>query len=493
MLHLGPYFTTFYHSHKFLMPYSLFPWVWFFLSLTHPMGIDLVKIKYVLLEFFTQRFAHGKNKKAVRSRHLIHVVWHKDPEGLCARAEQVFRWQPARLFLYGCTKDNEVTELWLFCRIGIYRTGPILPKELTLKKLTAYYKGMSDYQLGLNPLIRVDESGHECIFVKGSGKLESCLSDSPREYKLCLDKDPITHTRDIVSRRPVAYRATDDYGGEFVVKFSIDKAQISHEERLLRRVTERKIWGVAQLVDFQTRGAGETTSSCIVTSPLARDLESYHSIEELMRCFRDVIKGHYYLYHDGKILHRDISVANIMINNNPKNNPDVPCGILIDLDRSLDLETEPKKPYNLQGTKAFMAIGILRHKDYILHTYRHDLESIFYVFLYLAVCHNKLLPKTSRLRRWMDAEKGWAEMGNIKREDMSDNKNFNAIIGEFEPLGFRQLEALARQLRSILFFPDKEFFVGTKTEAEDVLKLYNEMIVAFARWADKLDISGVVW
>ncbi|KAI6749637.1 hypothetical protein HG530_015051 [Fusarium avenaceum] len=475
------------------MPYSLFPWVWFFLSLTHPMGIDLVKIKYVLLDFFTQRFAHGKNKKTVRSRRLIHVVWHKDPEGLCARAEQVFRWQPARLFLYGCTKDNEVTELWLFCRTGIYRTGPILPKELTLKKLTAYYKGMSDYQLGLNPLIRVDESGHECIFVKGSGKLESCLSDSPREYKLCLDKDPITHTRDIVSRRPVVYRATDDYGGEFMVKFSIDKAQISHEERLLRRVTERKIWGVAQLVDFQTRGAGETTSSCIVTSPFARDLESYHSIEELMRCFRDVIKGHYYLYHDGKILHRDISVANIMINNNPKNNPDVPCGILIDLDRSLDLETEPKKPYNLQGTKAFMAIGILRHKDFILHTYRHDLESIFYVFLYLAVCHNKLLPKTSRLRRWMDAEKGWAEMGNIKREDMSDNKNFNAIINEFEPLGFRQLEALARQLRSILFFPDKEFFVGTKTEAEDVLKLYNEMTVAFARWADKLDISGVVW
>ncbi|KAH7233437.1 kinase-like domain-containing protein [Fusarium tricinctum] len=476
------------------MPYSLFLWLWFFLSLTNFMSVNGVEIQDVLLEFFTQRFAHGKAKRTARSRRLTHVVWDKDPEGLWSRAERVFRWQPARLFLYGYTIDREVTELWLFSRIGIYRSEPILPGQLTLKQLITYYRGMTDFQLGLNPLIRTEKSGHEWILVKGSGKLESCLSDSPREYKLCLDKDPITHPREIVGNRPTVYRARDDYGGEFAVKFSVNKAQISHEERLLRRVTERKIWGVAQLVDFQTIEAGEYTSSCVVTSPFARDLESYHSIEELMRCFRDVIKGHYFLYHDSKILHRDISVANIMITNNHKSNPDAPSGILIDLDRSLDLETEPKKPYGLQGTRAFMSIGIsLSYKDPILHTYRHDLESVFYVFLYLAVCRNKKLLKTSRLKRWMDGKKDWAEVGNMKREDMSDNENFNAIIDEFEPLRFRRLEALARELRSILFYPEKDFFVGTKTEAEDVLKLYNGMIVAFARWADRLDVSGVVW
>jgi hypothetical protein len=107
-----------------------------------------------------------------------------------------------------------------------------------------------------------------------------------------LDKDPIICPREIVSNRPTYYHATDGHGNEFAVKFSPNEDRSLHEARLLRRATERKIWGVAQLIDFRTVQIGPITSSCVVTSPFARDLEDYHSTGELMQCFRDAIKGH---------------------------------------------------------------------------------------------------------------------------------------------------------------------------------------------------------
>jgi hypothetical protein len=140
-----------------------------------------------------------------------------------------------------------------------------------------------------------------------------------------------------------------------------------------------------------------------------------------------------------------------------------------------------------------MAIDVSRpYDDHILHTYRHDLESFFYVFLYLAVCRNKRLPKTSRLTRWMDVKKDWVEVGRMKREDMSDNGSFAAIIDEFQP-SFKDLGFLSHDLRLILFFSGKEFFVGTKTEAGDIDEVCHEVIHAFARWAKRLDWSNVRW
>ncbi|KAM0289871.1 hypothetical protein ACHAO9_005757 [Fusarium lateritium] len=457
------------------------------------MGVNLEEIQPVTLDFFIGWFTVGNIKNATRLSPHTHVVWGYDAVSLCSWTEVVFRTKPTRLFLHAYVKGDEKIELLLFSRLGTWRTGNLFAEQLTLEQLHVYYYKMSDIQFGLHPLIHTDQSGNEWIFVKGrEGKLESCMSDSPRTYKLRLDKDPTVYPREIVGNRPTCYRATDDSGKEFAVKFSPKRDQSLLEAKLLRRAVERRVWGVVQLIDFRTVEVGTTTSSCMVTFPFARDLEDYHSTAELMQCFRDAIKGHYNLYKYGKILHRDVSVGNIMITNYDKNNPDAPRGILIDLDGSLDLKIEQKKPYNLQGTKAFMAIDISRPPhDHILHTYRHDLESFFYVFLYLAVCRDKRLPKTSRLMRWMDGKKNWVEVGSMKREDMSDDAKFTAIVGEFGP-SFKDFEGLANELRRILFYPDDEFFVGTKTEKKDINKLYHGLIDAFA-WAGRLHINGIRW
>ena len=64
-----------------------------------------------------------------------------------------------------------------------------------------------------------------------------------------------------------------------------------------------------------------------------------------------------------------------------------------------------------------MAVGSLGGND---HTYRHDLESVFYVFLWAAICHDGVtsqhVPDSSRLHTWCGTD--WQAAFHSKRKDM---------------------------------------------------------------------------
>jgi serine/threonine protein kinase len=95
---------------------------------------------------------------------------------------------------------------------------------------------------------------------------------------------------------------------------------------------------------------------------------------------RDAIKAHQSLYKAGNILHRDISSNNIIITE-----PDVAGGfkgMLIDLNLAKERDSGPSGARHQTGTVQFMAVEVLRNAD---HTYRHDLESFFYVLLWMGV------------------------------------------------------------------------------------------------------------
>lgn len=75
----------------------------------------------------------------------------------------------------------------------------------------------------------------------------------------------------------------------------------------------------------------------------------------------------------GTAVHRDISKNNIIITD-PKT-ADGFTGMLIDLDLAI-VGGERSGARHQTGTMEFMAIDVLRG---VKHTYRHDLESFFYV------------------------------------------------------------------------------------------------------------------
>jgi hypothetical protein len=242
---------------------------------------------------------------------------------------------------------------------------------------------------------------------------------------------------------------------------------------------------------------GNRVHTCLVTSPAGRPLQSFRSVRELLEAIRDAISAHRSLLEDGKILHRDISENNIIITT-----PFVegePKGRLVDLDLGKELNSAPSGASHRTGTMQFMAIEVLQGKG---HTYRHDLESFFYVLIWMCIRYGHDNPsdlveaagsseskpnrrkgrpaKTSILRGWYTGT--YAEIANTKRGHMV---GFEEITAEFAPR-FHSLKNLAGELRNVLFPIRGSLFTGTY---KDRNIMYDGMITAFDKAIGSLEHS----
>ena len=101
----------------------------------------------------------------------------------------------------------------------------------------------------------------------------------------------------------------------------------------------------------------------------------------------EIYIGHWKLYQEN-VLHRDISNFKLLFYREYGR----VIGILNDFDLSVILEgsnktaptvTSPSKHRTRTGT--FMALDLLDSKYHIGHSYRHDVESFFYVLVWIAV------------------------------------------------------------------------------------------------------------
>ncbi|KAJ3460038.1 hypothetical protein MRS44_010905 [Fusarium solani] len=411
-------------------------------------------------------------------------------------ARKVFRSQPARRFLHGIYILGLVAELWVFDRAGMYHSRPLNLRAHPepVAAIFASYLRLDDLDLGINPVLHSDTTG-TYILAKGENQSEPGLS------QFYLEGEPIASPEDIVSTRPTCYRArlSTSTRPEFVVKFTWRVEDWSSEDweprarrsekAMLRLAKKRKVSGVVQMLSHQKveprwglRGGGmrfpalkglldDTTFTprdsrleCMVVYPLGRPIARFHTVEEFLRGFRDAIAGYRSLHLDGKILHRDISPNNIMLAEDQKEGE--PWGFLIDLDLSMELAVGPARPGEIIGTKAFMAIDVLKR---IPRTYRQDLESFLYVFLWIAICGgDRKLPADSRLQRWLVGN--WSELAQKKTEDM-EHGNFARIVAEFMPQ-FRAMGSLAYRLRDIIFS------LELKSGDKEAKEMYSALISA---------------
>ncbi|KAG5964263.1 hypothetical protein E4U56_002339 [Claviceps arundinis] len=147
---------------------------------------------------------------------------------------------------------------------------------------------------------------------------------------------------------------------------------------------------------------------CLVISPAGREISDFRSIKELLECERDAIRAHRSLYLKGKILHRDISPHNIIITRPAT--ADGFKGMLIDLDMACTRGSDQDGASHAVGTLPFMAVEVLLK---INHTYRHDVESFFYVLLRMCGCE-----------AW-DPVKGLAVKGEKKKHKVSNFQMWN--------------------------------------------------------------------
>jgi Fungal protein kinase len=251
----------------------------------------------------------------------------------------------------------------------------------------------------------------------------------------------------------------------------------------------------ARVSGCESETYGNRIHYCLVVSPAGQPLHAYRSVGELLEALRDAIRGHKSLLEDGKILHRDISENNIIIIEAATEGD--PKGMLIDLDLAKELDSLPSGAASHRtGTRQFMAIEVLQGKG---HTYRHDLESFFYVFIWMCIRygyedtgngvetaargeHRKRArpTTTSILRDWYTGN--YSQIANTKLGHM-DKNGFENVVSEFAPK-FEELKKLARELRTVLFpIKDGAIFTGTFRDCDI---MYNGMINTFTRAIDNL-------
>jgi len=99
-------------------------------------------------------------------------------------------------------------------------------------------------------------------------------------------------------------------------------------------------------------------------------------------------------------MHRDISLNNLML----RVEGDKVYGVLNDFDLAVLRDVQSPSSKQRTGTKPFMAIDLL-HRDAPIHMYRHDLESMFYVLLWITSrFHNGEEIANPPLQDWADKD-----------------------------------------------------------------------------------------
>ena len=158
--------------------------------------------------------------------------------------------------------------------------------------------------------------------------------------------------------------------------------------------------------------------------------------------------------------------------------------MLIDFDLAVtvdeDCKNERTEEQVMTGTLEYIAIEILEgalRKDTsgIEHTYRHDLESFFYVFLSVCIRYGwkgGVAPKENPLSTWYTGKLD--NISRTKRGDIEQGGFDIHVLSKFS-YAFECVKGLAKTLRDILFLKGA-LYTGTPQQPA---ALYSPMIKAF--------------
>ncbi|KAG6262870.1 hypothetical protein E4U49_002779 [Claviceps purpurea] len=472
-------------------------------------------------------------KKCMMQRNLFRLARH---------VRGVFTDQPTRRFVHAFSLYASKMELWVFDRSGPYSSGifDIHDEPDKFARALVGYTTMDDDALGLDTVIERQDGHRHITLDDASGKetrlrldkaMNRCKAIVSRgttcyetqyghvaKFQWALDQPPleleqlklaetmgvegivrvVAHRRftSIAEMReglqfPKAYRfrlpsedkRLSDMRGFSCSSHTLDgssgskkPASADQESNLGNGCNDEPGLNTPGQKLWENR-----IFSCLVISPAGREISDFRSIKELLECERDAIRAHRSLYLEGRILHRDISPHNIIITRSAT--ADDFKGMLIDLDMSCTLESDQDGASHAVGTLPYMATEVLLKID---HTYRHDVESFFYVLLCmcgreawdpvkgLAVEGEKQRTE-SRFRKWHVGT--LRDIGELKQGQMGAPRTLNNLMSEF-PKALDVVKPLCEELRQIIFpskGKDKNF--GTPWSNPD--DLYDPIITAF--------------
>ncbi|TAQ84941.1 hypothetical protein B7494_g6736 [Chlorociboria aeruginascens] len=203
----------------------------------------------------------------------------------------------------------------------------------------------------------------------------------------------------------------------------------------------------------------------IIVRDYGKPIYAASSRAALLEAVEGCIEGHQSLYTEAGMLHRDISINNLLMNEDD-DNPSWPS-FVIDLDLAIKEQQErATRAQGMAGTRAFMAIGVLLEKE--KHSFMHDLESFFWVLFWICIhCKGPNKRRVDPLfEKWnyVDTQ----ELAILKVGTVYSERMFNEIATEHFTEYHKPLVPWLNRLRSVVF-PG-----GSRWENED-RELYSQM------------------
>ncbi|KAF8449547.1 hypothetical protein BGX38DRAFT_1187532 [Terfezia claveryi] len=183
------------------------------------------------------------------------------------------------------------------------------------------------------------------------------------------------------------------------------------------------------------------TRSFMVVRNVGKPLDSRIRPLNLAETLRDAINCHRSLYEKAGILHCDVSIYNIMRMRGTSGLK----GFLIDLDYAHQLSNLQEQSPCITGTAPFMALELLQRPGTpTCHTWRHDLESFFYVLIWLCIMN-----PYKTLNSWVLCLAS-PFCASTKKEDISGDFEERVLDNFHDAMSL--LKKLAWELREILFY-----------------------------------------
>ena len=201
----------------------------------------------------------------------------------------------------------------------------------------------------------------------------------------------------------------------------------------------------------------------VIIRDYGKPIYSASTHSKLLVALEHCIDGHQSLYKAG-FLHRDISVNNLMINEEEQN-PSLRA-FLIDLDLAIrTTRVESSGARCKTGTRAFMAIGALLGEE---HSFMHDLESFFWVLFWICIHYDGPAKSrvVTRFEKWnyVDTEElAGMKLGVVAKEAIFLKTTSDNVTEYYAPL-----IPVLNKLRKVVFPGDKPW------DREDE-RLYSQM------------------
>ncbi|KAF6760728.1 hypothetical protein DFP72DRAFT_1091935 [Ephemerocybe angulata] len=326
----------------------------------------------------------------------------KQIEQMATYNRQIFISQPNRKFCRSLIITETHVRLLHYDRSGAFTTDFVNyhDEPYTFVRLVLGLSSLDEENIGLDTSIQwtVDANGRK---VAGTITAIDDQTKATTVYDLIMEEPPLIRHA-IIGTGMICWHALDKDKQRFIIKDYWRATGRTPESEFLKRVT--KVKGTLAKVDsfaakraktkdyrpknFESKDFFNRTLSRMALAVPGRSLVHFTSQKQAIRAIRDAIQAHCNLLI-GHILHRDVTVDSILLNDNPK--PDELSSVLIDLSMAMPAEGERIKlsPEGRTGNKIFRSYAVLRSgmAEQILspvaHDYLDDLEAFFYVLCYL--------------------------------------------------------------------------------------------------------------